>query len=545
MRIDVGPLAEAIDRYLAKADEDLEELLAEEGFTDAAGAVAAINRLEDAVVERTQGHIDDILEMIQTKEGLQELVDLSVPRYSGTQELEDELKRLFRMEFDRMVRQFSFSYLLAQDPGLDVTDHMIAEQTQDQITQWSRNLAASTTKWVEPRVLTMISDAVKAGETVDGVTKLLFDSGIRDTEWKARRLALTEVLRMESMGQQDSFIQNPSCYKKKWKYTWQAKDPRENHIAINGQEVFKRETFTLQGADGATYHPLYPRDTCLPAGESINCHCSMEEVVDPDILGMSEDERSELRRRALEEANAEWEKEHAHDNVDMFKSMTEEQQLRYFGGKAKGAPYKSLIDSGVITTDEQLAALYGHDSSGKRYLKGLMELNADGIFTIDDNALKHAVEGTRTKVSNTKLPPGILPNGKPNGGFIKTGAHSMESIEYLKKTGCKYAIEQVYPNGVSLGSYERAKLKDKRYEEGAHRTGQAWFPKDWDRKRIRDAGTFVLNRYSVSETLQGTTLETFFANYMGVTVGVLTENGRSTVRSVFPDDEQRLIGGKK
>lgn len=536
MKLDINPLMEAIDRYLAKADEDLEKTLAEEGFVEAAAAVQAVGRIEDAVVDLTQHHFDEVIEMISTEEGLKEFAHMTIPEYKSIKELQDDLQRIFRNEFDKMVRQFAFSYLVAQDPGLDFTDHRIAQQTQNTITEWSRFLAGTTTKWVEPKILQTIHEAVSAGEDVEGVTKILFESGVRDTEWKARRLALTEVLRMESIGQQDSFIQNPSCYKKRWVYTWQAADPRENHIAMNGQEVFKRDPFTLSGPNGIFY-PMYPRDSNLPAGESINCHCTMSEVVDKDVLGMSEDERAELRRQALEEADAEWQKEHEHDTVDMYKSMTEEQQLRYFGGKSKGQPYKSLIDSGVITTDDQLKAMYTYPEQGPRILKGLPELRADGIFTVGDKTLEHSVKGDWSNLKNPKKP-----EGGANGGNMRRGGHAHGTIDTLKSKGIAYEIKKTYPNGVSIGGYAGAEAPEKRLGG----SGMSWFPETWDDKKIRDAGTAVANKYGTMQEIRkpdgSFDCYMLFGNYEGVTVGVITGADRDP-QTIFPDTLQRLIGG--
>ena len=46
MKIDVGPLLDAIDRYIAKADSDLEENLSAEGYVGAAKAVQLAGELE-------------------------------------------------------------------------------------------------------------------------------------------------------------------------------------------------------------------------------------------------------------------------------------------------------------------------------------------------------------------------------------------------------------------------------------------------------------------------------------------------------------------
>ncbi len=51
---------------------------------------------------------------------------------------------------------------------------------------------------------------------------------------------------MESYSQLEAMIQNPLAYKKRWIHV-PSSNPRENHIAMDGQEVFKREAFVLNG----------------------------------------------------------------------------------------------------------------------------------------------------------------------------------------------------------------------------------------------------------------------------------------------------------
>ena len=66
------------------------------------------------------------------------------------------------------------------------------------------------------------------------------------------------------------------------------------------------------------------------------------------------------------------------------------------------------------------------------------------------------------------------------------------------------------------------------------------------RTKIRDAGTFTANRYgTMTEILKedgSFDCYMFFANYEGVTVGVITGKDRNPL-TIFPDALQRLIGG--
>lgn len=81
---------------------------------------------------------------------------------------------------------------------------------------------------------------------------------------------------------------------------------RQNHVAMQGQRVRKEAAYVLQGQDGGTYYPLYPRDPSLPAGESINCHCISQPIVSEEILGLSIEERRLLQEEALAAMDDVW-----------------------------------------------------------------------------------------------------------------------------------------------------------------------------------------------------------------------------------------------
>jgi uncharacterized protein with gpF-like domain len=156
----------------------------------------------------------------------------------------------------------------------------------------------------------ILENGLKNGDGVMEFARAIQDSKIRDPYWKARRAAVTEVLRAHSVAQQEAFMQSPAVESKLWRHTGGYRnEPRENHEAMDGTVVPKAEPFTLIGADGGTYFPMYPRDTNLPAGESINCHCISQPVVSTKILGFSLEERMAMQQQAIDDMDAEWEAE--------------------------------------------------------------------------------------------------------------------------------------------------------------------------------------------------------------------------------------------
>lgn len=145
---------------------------------------------------------------------------------------------------------------------------------------------------------------------INDVANLIADSGIRSPGYRARRVALTEVLRAHGYAQLESYIQSPAVEEKMWKHTGAYRnDPRQNHVDMDGVHVPKGQPFTLIGADGNTYYPMTPRDVCLPPRESVNCHCLLQPVVSEEVLGLSLEERQALQAQAIAEDDGEWEKE--------------------------------------------------------------------------------------------------------------------------------------------------------------------------------------------------------------------------------------------
>lgn len=307
MSLNVVPLMEAIDRYIAKADDDLSDSLKAEGFVSIEQAVKSIGEIEEGITTVLQGHADEVLERLQEATQLPDFISDVWPTIKDADDLEKALKKIFREQFDTLMHQTTFDWIIAQDPDLPIADERLTKPAQDFVKSWSGDLAKIMKLNTNEQIEQLLIRADEAKKTIEEVAEDIANSGIRECGFRARRVAVTEVLRMESYGQQEAMVQNPSCYKKQWIHC-SSEHPRENHIAMDGQEVFKRESFTLTGKDGGVYHPICPRDTSLPASETINCHCIMKDIVDQNVLGMTPEERAELRTRYMDEIDAEYAK---------------------------------------------------------------------------------------------------------------------------------------------------------------------------------------------------------------------------------------------
>ena len=84
---------------------------------------------------------------------------------------------------------------------------------------------------------------------------------------RARTIARTETSKAVNTTTQAT-AKEAGIKKKKWVYTHISKEPREEHVLVDGVEIGINEYFDVNGHKG-----LYPHDPNLPAGEVINCQC--------------------------------------------------------------------------------------------------------------------------------------------------------------------------------------------------------------------------------------------------------------------------------
>jgi len=175
---------------------------------------------------------------------------------------------------------------------------------------------------------------------------------------------------------------------------------------------------------------------------------------------------------------------------DFLQSLTEEQKIKYFGGKTKAA----LFDAGLLAPED--------------YHKPLKDIDLSGIEIPDRAAMIHSSIGEFNKT-----------------GRLSGGAHGHHAIVGLRSRGIEVNILQTAPNGVVFGNIPNHKQKFK------HSGGrQTWFPKGWTEHDMMAAGIATSNRGAwVSDRAKEFV-------YRGVNVHVLYTDGR--ISSVSPSYDQ-------
>lgn len=308
MCLNCKPLIKAIDAYIEKADNDLEEQLEEEGYQQPKKTLKYEKDLEDDIVEALLAETDYFLAAAENAVDLETFAEQIWPGVMLNDELREKLAQIFLEYFESFMPEFVEYYIEQTDKDLKLAQ--VSKRTTEWTKKWSGELAELMQLNSHKEIEKILETGLKNGSSVATFTRDIMESGIRDEYYKARRAALTEVLRAHSVAQQEAFMQSPAVGEKMWKHTGSYRnDPRKNHVDMNGQRVPVNEPFALTGIKGGTHYPMYPRDTNLPPEESINCRCICQPVVSEEILGLSLEERQRLQQEAIDEMDDEWEKE--------------------------------------------------------------------------------------------------------------------------------------------------------------------------------------------------------------------------------------------
>lgn len=302
------PLIKAIDAYLAKADGDLADALDAEGYAEPQATIGYMQGIEDDVAEALVEETDYFLAEAEKAADLETFAADIWPRVKLNDRLKAKLATVFTEHLSEFIPEFVAYYIAQTDRSLKL--EVVSKRTVAWVESWSEQLGEIMQLNSHKEIETILTKGLKDGTGIASFTREILDSGIRDEYYKARRVALTEVLGAHSVAQQEAFMQSPAVVDKAWKHTGAYRnEPRQNHVDMDGQRVPKDAPFSLTGIKGGTYEPMYPRDIILPPEERINCHCICQPVVSEDILGLSLEERQRLQQEAIDTMDDAWERE--------------------------------------------------------------------------------------------------------------------------------------------------------------------------------------------------------------------------------------------
>ena len=302
-----APIIDAIDRYIAKDDEDLEKDLKAEGYVKPEDTVSEINSMEDEIADILHSQTEDLVTVLQASEDWDE-VQNKISQMLANDDVADQVEDVSNCMYEIQVPKMATVYMQESDGALAVDT--LRQRTSSWFASWSEQLGALMKLNTHNQITALIQQTISDGDDIASLTRKIMSGGWRTEYYQAKRVAVTEVLRAHSVAHEEAIQQSPAVEMKEWRHTGSHKNkPRPNHVAMDYQMVPKDQPFEMQGRDGGTYYPMFPRDPSLPASESVNCHCIHRGVVNQETLGLSIKERKKLQQQFIDNDDGSWARE--------------------------------------------------------------------------------------------------------------------------------------------------------------------------------------------------------------------------------------------
>lgn len=421
----------AIDKYLAKADEDLEKTLAAEGYAEAKETVSAMNDMEDSVAAALQLQTENLVSVIvNSKDDGWANVEKKIAEMFDNDDIADQISGISEEMLNEEIPKLATVYIKETDGELVVDS--IRRSTSEWIASWSQKLGELMRINSHQQITSLIQSNIDNGEDIASLTRKILEGGWRNKYYQAKRVAVTEVLRAHSVAAEEAIQQSPAATFKEWRHTGSHKStPRQNHMDMDRQIVQKDRPFVLYGADGGIYYPMYPKDSSLPASEVINCHCIHRGIADEKILGLSYDERRKMQEAVLAEddytGNTSWSSYHR-------TNMTAQYLAKAAPGKGEvsyGDGYKEGRHQNEIDTAKWLHEKYGGDIKliSESYEKG--KKTPDFVWKGKDWELKNV---TSVKAADSAMRSALKQIKENPGGVILDYGDSQIDMKELRKT---------------------------------------------------------------------------------------------------------------
>ena len=300
-------IIECINRIIEKDNDKLYDKLKKMGIAFAAMTVRQISLLEKRIATAMKKWHKSEKTSLLNSESLFSFLSSHTTESEADAELVQAVSQAVEETCGDVLQASADQYIRQTDAELSVTE--ISAPTAAAVSEASVQAGTSVLRYVTDEISNIIQEAINNGDSVDDAAKRIFDDRLRDEYYEARRVAQTEMMRTHAYAKYEALQQSPVVNAKRWRHTGaKGAASRENHVNISGQTVPKDQPFTLTGRDGATYHPMLPHDTALPAAEAINCHCILEAVIDKDLKSLPPEQKAQMQRdniRMLNENYAE------------------------------------------------------------------------------------------------------------------------------------------------------------------------------------------------------------------------------------------------
>ncbi len=177
----------AIDQYLAKADDDLADSLADEGYAEAEDTVDAINAMQDEVAETLLNQTNDFVTALETATGSGwGEAQRAVSEMMDGDDIAEQVEGAAADMLQTQIPKLASTYMQETDGELVVD--IIRQRTQNWIASWSQRLGELMKINTHQQISDIIQSTIDKGESIEKLTRKIMDGGWRSGQGKRSKL---------------------------------------------------------------------------------------------------------------------------------------------------------------------------------------------------------------------------------------------------------------------------------------------------------------------------------------------------------------------
>lgn len=278
--------------------ERLRELMENVDMQNIDYTLDQIDSLEDNLLNSLEDELQRVISAIEESDDVPQALSTIAAAVIPDENFQNAVREIFVSQFTDALEVLTDSYIKFYDK--DLAFMQIPVRSIGFINDWSSELSDIMNLSNSNRINSIFETALAEGQGIPDVIEQLQES-YNFSRTRARRTAITEMLRSHSYSADDAIMQSPSVDRVEWIHSGpRLIQPRPEHVALNGTTIQKGQLFTINAPNG-TFQAPFPRHRSLPASQVIECHCLHRGIVNDDILGLSIEERRGLQAEALAE----------------------------------------------------------------------------------------------------------------------------------------------------------------------------------------------------------------------------------------------------
>ncbi|MCX4276057.1 MAG: hypothetical protein OSJ27_09850, partial [Candidatus Gastranaerophilales bacterium] len=186
------PLVKAIENYLAKAEESLADILKKEGYIKSKKTLKYIESIEEEITKALLEQRDDILEKLEKSLDIKTFVGELWESIKENDVLKLQIAAIFQDKLQKFVPEFVNYYIQQTDRQLQLKQ--VSQKTLSWIDSWSKELGEIMQLNSHKEIEAILKRGLEQGSGIPVITHEIMESGIRNEYYKARRVAVTEIL---------------------------------------------------------------------------------------------------------------------------------------------------------------------------------------------------------------------------------------------------------------------------------------------------------------------------------------------------------------